>query len=158
MFARSELREKKEKKSRLDRQVRHSWSVGSLHPCLAVRPTPNPGSSMIKKILLVAAFTITPLLLSEEASAQCASYGYGAYRAPVVRYQSVPHYSHRGHYASPYHSGYRGSGFSYGAQYGSPYRYGSRYGGYGYGYGSPYYGRGTSIGIGRGGISLNFGF
>jgi hypothetical protein len=109
---------------------------------------------MLNKVLFAAAFAITPMLLSEEASAQCAS-GYGGYRAysaPVVSYRA-PHYGHGSHYRSSYRP-------SYGYGYSSP-RYRSRYGGYGYGgygYGGYGYGRGTSVGIGRGGISLSFGF
>ncbi len=106
---------------------------------------------MLKKILLLAAFAITPLVLSETASAQCysgyghgyAGYGhgyagYGAYRAPVA-YRAVPIYHGHGH--GHYRSGYRG----YGAVRG-----------YGRGYGVPYYG--NSIGIQRNGFSLRVGF
>jgi hypothetical protein len=108
----------------------------------------------MRTVLLLAALAITPLLLSEDASAQCASgYGYGAYRAPVVGYGPALHHHHQGHQMSPYYSPYRRG---YGAHYGSPNRYGSRRGGYGYG--SPYNRRGTAIGIRSGGVSLGFAF
>ena len=107
---------------------------------------------MLKKILLLAAFAVTPLVLSESASAQCygGGYGYGhhgVYRVPVYG-PRVPHH-HHGHI---YRSGYR-----HGAIHASPYRYGSRYG-HGFGYGYPYYGRGTAISVGRGGFGLRIGF
>lgn len=112
---------------------------------------------MMKKILLLAAFAITPIALSQTASAHCGpGHGYGHYRrAPVVTYR-VPHHHH--HYRSSYRYGHPG------IRYGSPVRagYGYGYGGIGYGgigYGHPlYYGRGTSVGIGRGGFSLRIGF
>ena len=115
---------------------------------------------MLKKIFLLAAFAITPLLLSESASAQCYPGGYygghSHYRVPV--------YSHRVvHHRYGYGYGHR-SLHRYGALYGSPYRHGHVYGrygvgyrGYGVGYGHPYR-RGTAIGIGRGGVGISIGF
>ena len=107
---------------------------------------------MIKKIIIAAIFAITPLAMSAESSADhCRSgYGYRTYRAPVVR-----HGHHHGH-GSYYGTRYPAYGTHYGSNYGSRYNSGYRYG-YG-GYGGPYYGRGSSIGINRGGVSLYFGF
>jgi hypothetical protein len=112
---------------------------------------------MLKNILLAFALTMgATIAFSTEASADhnChgrrgyyAGYGGfgGAYVAPVYRAPV---------YVVPYSTGYRGYNSFYGAPYGV---YGAGYRGYGGGFGYPYYG-GTAIGIGRGGISLNFGF
>ena len=110
---------------------------------------------MLRKLFLGAAVAVTALVMSDTANAdhnRCyrgGGYGggYGAvYRAPVINYGY-----------GGYRSGYRGFSSPYRSFYGSPYR--SFYGG-GFGYGAPYYGRGggTYIGIGRGGVSLGFGF
>ncbi|MFK8113526.1 MAG: hypothetical protein AB8B91_15075 [Rubripirellula sp.] len=115
---------------------------------------------MLKKILLafVLMFGLS-LMLAQDASADhCNSrsyrggYGVPVYAAPVVSYRA-PLYGH----------GYYGRGYSSRSFYGGhPGNYRSGYRGYSSFYGSPYgyggYGRGTSIGIGRGGVSLNFGF
>lgn len=110
---------------------------------------------MIKHFVIAAALAVSPLAMPQNASADHCSYRgyYRGYRpvAPVVRYRPAPIYS-------PYYGGYRGiPGYRtpYGVGYGSIYNRGF---GYGYGgWGGPYYGRGTSIGIGRGGVFMNFG-
>ena len=108
---------------------------------------------MIKQFVIAAALAVSPLALSSEASADHCSYrGYHhghRVAAPVVRYRGYSPY--HGYYGG--HPGYR---VPYGAHYGSRYNRAYRYG-YG-GFGGPYYGRGTSIGVGRGGVSLYFGF
>ncbi len=113
---------------------------------------------MFRKALFAAALIAAPLALTETASADhnC----YRSYRAPVVTYRN-----YGGHYGQRYHAPrYRSGYIGINSGYYSPYRsyYGRGYGGYGYGgygYGSPfYYGRGTSIGIGRGGFGLSIGF
>jgi hypothetical protein len=110
---------------------------------------------MFKKLIIVAVFAVTPMILAEDSSADHCS--YRSYRAPVVRHSHrVPVY--HGAYARPpvrsYY--YPGAYRSYG-------RYGAGYGGYGAGYGRyggfggyPYYG--NTIGIGRSGFSLSIGF
>ncbi|NND97718.1 MAG: hypothetical protein HKN47_10365 [Pirellulaceae bacterium] len=112
---------------------------------------------MFKKLCLAAALAVAGLLVvgDTQAEAQHCRYGYGhgggiaVYAAPSYRSS----YRHAVPYRPVYGSNYRG-GFGYNSFYGSPYR---SYRG-GYGFGSPYYGRGTSIGIGRGGISIGIGF
>jgi hypothetical protein len=101
----------------------------------------------MRKLMLLAALAITPLLMSEDASAQChGGYGYGVYAAPVV---VTPHHPQLGYHGSPFYAPYRGNGHCR-----SPYRYGSRYGRQG-GYG---HNRNHGRGYGRGGVSLHFGF
>ena len=114
---------------------------------------------MFKKALLASAFMIGSLALGNTAKADHGCYRghghiHGGHYGIPIRTYSVPVYSSR------YHSGYRGGGYGF---YGSPYvpSYRSYYRGglYPRGFGGyPYYGGGTSIGVGRGGISLNFGF
>ena len=114
---------------------------------------------MIKKIICAAVLAIAPLAVSTESSAGDCYYGgyrghHGVARTVVRHHSYAPshHYGGRDRsgygapiYAAPYGSYYRSRPYS-------AYRYGYR------GYGSPYYGRGTSIGINRGGVSLYFGF
>ena len=107
---------------------------------------------MLKKILLAAAFTITPFVFADTASAQWGCAPYGAYRAPIYGAPVVPH-----HHRHLYRSAYRSPVGIYGSPYRS-YRYGGLYGGLPYG--SPYgvYRRGTAVGVGPGGFSLRIGF
>ncbi len=98
---------------------------------------------MLKKLVLAAAFIAAPN--------RC----YPSFRAPVVSHRSL-HHGHYGHHG--YHDLYysrRVPVYGYGYGYGVPYRGISPYGVYG---GYPYYGRGSSIGVNRGGVSLYFGF
>jgi len=113
---------------------------------------------MLQKLFLAGALTAAPIAMSDTASAdhnRC----YRGYRAPVVTYR-VP--SYRSHYRGHHIHRHRGvPAYPYGVGYRSIYRdypYGvGRYGVGRYGYGYPY-SRGTAIGVGGGGISLNFGF
>ncbi len=103
----------------------------------------------LKKLLAVAVVLAGSAVVADQASADycISSRSYRAYGAPV-RYPSyVPHRAYR-------YSPYRDYGHIHHHHHGSLYR--SRYGGY-YG-GVPYYGRGNSIGVSRGGVSLHFGF
>lgn len=115
---------------------------------------------MFKKILMLAGLAITSLAISETASAQCGYGGYGnrgSYRGPAVVYRSPRSY-HRQYQGV---GAYRAPVAVYGSPYGVGSRYGSRYGGYpygGYGYGAGYFNRGSSVGIGRGGVSFRIGF
>lgn len=108
---------------------------------------------MIKRILLAATVALVPLALSGTAQAgDCyyrSSRGYGA---PVVVNRGHGHHHHG--YRSGY---YPGDSVPYGNVYGSPYQ--SRaYRSSRYGYGVPYYGNRSGIGIRSGGVSLYFGF
>ena len=112
---------------------------------------------MINKICLAAAVAIAGMMFGTQSEAN-ADYCYrGGPRGVSVRGYS-PYAAYR--YAAPrpvYTSPYR-SGFGYGYGYGVPAYRAYRPGFYGSPYGPPIYGRGTSIGIGRGGVSIGFGF
>ena len=122
---------------------------------------------MFNKLTLAAVVAVAGMMMGgSEAQADNCRYGrsgygggYGSFRAPAVVY-SAPRTSYRyatpipryNSFSSPYRSGF--GGYGYGG-----YGYGHR--GIGYGssfYGSPVYGRGNYIGVGRGGISIGFGF
>jgi hypothetical protein len=107
---------------------------------------------MLKKFLFVGALALATVGMSETASADHCHRGYGGYRAPAISYYSSSY--------GPRYGGYRSYRAPvYRSNYGSPYRsnYGGGYRGYG-GYGGYGYGRGTSIGIGRRGVSIGIGF
>ena len=114
---------------------------------------------MFNKITLAAVVAIAGLLCIGETQAQAQNcsrgggYGYSAYRAPVRSVNRYNYNAPRSVYGSSYRSGFGGYG------YGAPIGYGGfgGYGGYG-GFGPGYYGRGTNIGVGRGGLSIGIGF
>lgn len=111
---------------------------------------------MFKKLLMLSAFAVAPIALSETVSADnCGYRGYSGYRAPVARRSVyVPSYG-----ANSYRSGY-GGGYQHGGGFGgSHYRssYGSGFRGGAYGAHPGYYGGRSNYGN-RGGVSLNFGF
>ena len=101
---------------------------------------------MFKKTLIAAAFAIASLAVADTASAdhcryRVSPYSYRAPVGPVISYRTyVPTYR------STYVPSYRPSSF-YGAPVYRSYR----------SYGHPYYRSGTSVSIGRGGVSLYFG-
>ncbi|MDA8743827.1 hypothetical protein N9N28_04250 [Rubripirellula amarantea] len=119
---------------------------------------------MIKSLCLAATVAVTGAFASTSSEAMagdCYSRGHGHNRSHHGSYYGSRYRSPVAPYRSPvvrYSSGYRGGYVpspyrSYG--YGSP-SFGSRYGGFGYsGFG---YGRGTSIGVGRRGVSIGIGF
>ena len=113
---------------------------------------------MFNKFCLAAVVAIAGMMVGGESEANadnCYRRGYArpavsVYSNPYARSYSAYRYAPpRPVYTSPYRTG-----FGYGYGYGVPV-YRSYSPGF---YGSPYYGRGTSIGIGRGGFSIGIGF
>lgn len=110
---------------------------------------------MLKKLILTVAVLAAPMALTESKAS--AGDCYSPYRAPVVRYRAPIHpygvYGRSSLYRS-YYAPVPGIGYGYG--YRVPVR--SRYAPVGI-YGHPlYYGRGSSFGVQRGGVSLRIGF
>ena len=136
------------------------WNLGNL-ACL-----PSKGFRfMFNKLTLAAIVAVAGMMMGgSEAHADNCRYGrsnfsgyrsyappvYSSYR-PSVRYAPPVRYGspYRGYSSfSPYRSGFGGVG------------YGIGHPGYrsGFGYGSPFYGGGSYVGFGRGGVSIGFGF
>lgn len=119
---------------------------------------------MFNKISLAAIVAIAGMLFCGETQVQAqncyrgggASFGYSSfapvYAAPIHSVSRYHYNAPRSFYGSPYRSGF--GGYGYGSPFGG---YGGYRGGFG-GFGPGYYGRGTSIGVGRGGLSIGIGF